>query len=203
MGNDTRENISVDRLRAGDRNEFAHLVESYSNPIYRLALNMLGSEEDAEDVLQETFIKVFKNVGNFEERSNLSTWIYRIAVNEALMILRKDKHKAASLDEPDDSSEDFDEPHEIVDWCCQPETTFLSDEVQGQLRQAIKLLPEKLRVVFVLRDMEDLSIRDTAATLNISEMAVKTRLLRARLKLRELLSEYFVERQSRQVSGEN
>jgi RNA polymerase sigma-70 factor, ECF subfamily len=125
MTETTREAISLELLKAGDRNEFARLVEAFTNPIYRLALNMLGTEQDAEDVLQETFIKVFKNVGDFEERSNLSTWIYRIAVNEALMILRKDKHKAASLDEPD-QNEDFDEPHELVDWCCQPEKTFLS-----------------------------------------------------------------------------
>jgi RNA polymerase sigma-70 factor, ECF subfamily len=196
---ETRDTISLEALKAGDRNEFARLVETFTNPIYRLALNMLGREQDAEDVLQETFIKVFKNVRDFEERSNLSTWIYRIAVNEALMILRKDKHKAASLDEPDPADE-VDEPRELVDWCCQPEKTFMSEEVQHQLQKAIKLLPEKLRVVFVLRDMEDLSIRETAQALSISEMSVKTRLLRARLKLRETLSQYFVEMQTRQES---
>lgn len=185
--------ISVEKLRSGDRAEFANLVDAFSNPIYRMALNMLGSEQDAEDVLQETFIKVFKNVRDFEERSSLSTWIYRIAVNEALMILRKDKHKAESLDEPDDV-DDVDEPREITDWCCQPEKTFMSEEMQKELQAAIKKLPEKLRLVFILRDMEDLSIRETAASLNITEMSVKTRLLRARLKLRELLSRYFSEK---------
>lgn len=199
MTDTTRESISLELLKAGDRNEFARLVDVFTNPIYRLAQNMLNSEQDAEDVLQETFIKVFKNVRDFEERSNLSTWIYRIAVNEALMILRKDKRKAASLDEPD-QDDDFDEPRELMDWCCQPEKTFLSEEVQEQLQKAIKLLPEKLRVVFILRDMEDLSIRETAQALNISEMSVKTRLLRARLKLREVLSQYFAEMQNRQGS---
>lgn len=199
MDETNKQDISLEKLRSGDRNEFARLVEAYTNPIYRLAINMLGTEQDAEDILQETFIKVFKNIHDFEERSNLSTWIYRIAVNEALMILRKDKHKAASLDEPDEN-EDIDDPKEITDWCCQPEQTFMSAEMQKQMEAAIKTLPEKLRLVFILRDMEDLSIRETASALNISEMAVKTRLLRARLKLREVLSLYFGEMQTRQVN---
>jgi RNA polymerase sigma-70 factor, ECF subfamily len=189
--------ISLDKLRAGDRAEFARLVEAFTNPIYRLAINMLGSEQDAEDILQETFIKVFKSVKNFEERSSLSTWVYRIAVNEALMLLRKSRVQTTSLDEADDDDA-IEEPQEITDWCCQPEQTFMSAEVQAQLEKAIRLLPEKLRLVFILRDMDDLSIKDTAIALNISEMAVKTRLLRARLKLRELLSQYFVESQSQQ-----
>ncbi len=193
--------ISLDKLRAGDRNEFARLVEVFTNPIYRLAINMVGSEQDAEDILQETFIKVFKNVKDFEERSSLSTWVYRIAVNEALMLLRKGKVKTTSLDETD-ADEEIEEPKEITDWCCQPEQSFMTAEVQKHLEKAIQLLPEKLRLVFILRDMEDLSIRDTAATLNITEMAVKTRLLRARLKLRELLSQYFVETQTKQVMEE-
>jgi RNA polymerase sigma-70 factor, ECF subfamily len=189
--------ISLERLQAGDRNEFARLVESYTNSVYRLAFNILGTDQDAEDVLQETFVKVLKNIGKFEERSNLTTWIYRIAVNEALMVLRKDKHVAASLDEPDENEEP-DAPKEVVDWCCQPEQRFMSGEVSSELDAAIKKLPEKLRVVFVLRDMEEISIKETAKTLNISEVAVKTRLLRARLQLRELLSRYFGEMQARQ-----
>ena len=200
MDETKNKDISLEKLRAGDRTEFANLVEAFTNPIYRLAINMLGTEEDAEDVLQETFIKVFKNVRDFEERSTLSTWIYRIAVNEALMILRKGKHKAESLDEPDDR-DNLEEPKEVIDWCCQPEKTFMSAEVQEQLESAIKLLPEKLRLVFILRDMDDLSIRETAEALNITEMAVKTRLLRARLKLREILSEYFGEMEKQ--TGEN
>ena len=185
-------------MRTGDRNEFARLVEVFTNPIYRLAINMLGSEQDAEDVLQETFIKVFKSVKTFEERSSLSTWVYRIAVNEALMLLRKSKVQTTSLDESDDD-ENLEEPKEITDWCCQPEQTFMSAEMRTQLEKAIRLLPEKLRLVFILRDMEDLSIKDTSTALNITEMAVKTRLLRARLRLREILSQYFAETQNQQV----
>ncbi len=185
--------ISLEKLRAGDKAEFAHLVEAYSVPIYRMAVRMLASEQDAEDVLQETFIKVLNGIGNFEGRSSLSTWIYRIAVNEALMVLRKGKRIADSLDEPDDP-EDSVEPREIVDWCCLPEESFLDAEVREKLDEAISLLPEKYRLVFILRDLEDLSIRDTAAMLGITEMSVKTRLLRARMQLRESLSKYFSER---------
>lgn len=168
------------------------MVEVYSSPIYRLALNMLGSEQDAEDVLQETFIKAFKGIQGFKEQSNLSTWIYRIAINEALMILRKARRIAGSLDDSDETDDDV-EPREVVDWCCLPEESFLREEVRNELDAAIKLLPEKLRIVFILRDMEDMSIRDTASTLGITEMAVKTRLLRARLQLRENLTRYFRE----------
>ncbi len=192
MSTTNKPEISLEKLRAGNRNEFARLVEGYTDPIYRLAINMLGNEQDAEDVLQETFVKILKHIDTFEERSALSTWIYRVAANEALMVLRKGKRKAESLDEPDDE-DSVDHPKEITDWCCQPEKTFMSVEVQQELDLAIKQLPEKLRLVFILRDMEDLSIKETADALNITEMAVKTRLLRARMKLREMLSQYFVE----------
>ena len=185
--------VSLEKLRSGDRAEFARFVEQYSSPIYRLALNMLGTEQDAEDVLQETFVKAFKGIEGFKELSSLSTWIYRIAINESLMILRKAKRIVGSLDDVDEYDENV-EPKEVVDWCCLPEESFLKAEVKGKLDEAIRLLPEKLRLVFILRDMEDLSIRETAATLGISEMAVKTRLLRARLHLREDLSSYFREK---------
>ena len=188
--------ISLDRLRSGDRSEYARLVEVYSTPIYRMALRMLPSEQDAEDVLQETFIKVMNCIQSFEERSNLSTWIYRIAINEALMMLRKGKRIAGSLDDQFDLDEPQEnmEPKEIIDWCCLPEESFLEDEVKTKLEEAIHSLPEKYRLVFIFRDLENLSIRDTAAALGITEMSVKTRLLRARLQLREMLSMYFSER---------
>lgn len=187
--------ISLEKLRSGDRAEFARMVEQYSSPIYRLALNMLGTEQDAEDVLQETFIKAFKGIQNFKELSSISTWIYRIAINESLMILRKAKRITTSLDDIEDN-EEAAEPKEVVDWGDLPEESALKDELKGKLDDAIRLLPEKLRMVFILRDMEDLSIRDTATALAITEMAVKTRLLRARLQLRENLSSYFREKLS-------
>lgn len=188
--------ISLDALKAGDRAEFARLVEMYSDQVYRLALKILGDAQDAEDVLQETFIKALRSVAGFEGRSSLSTWLYRIAVNEALMTIRRRKGETVSIDEEKEDSEGQTEPVEIVDWCCLPESEMMSAEARGFLDAAIQRLSPALSAVFVLRDIQGLSVRDTAETLNISEMAVKTRLLRARLKLREELSAYFGERLS-------
>lgn len=188
--------ISLDALKAGDRAEFARLVEMYSDQVYGLALKILGDAQDAEDVLQETFIKALRSVAGFEGRSSLSTWLYRIAVNEALMTIRRRKGETVSIDEEKEDSEGQTEPVEIVDWCCLPESEMMSAEARGFLDAAIQRLSPALSAVFVLRDIQGLSVRDTAETLNISEMAVKTRLLRARLKLREELSAYFGERLS-------
>jgi RNA polymerase sigma-70 factor (ECF subfamily) len=188
--------ISLDALKAGDRAEFARMVEVYSDQVYRLALKILGDAQDAEDVLQETFIKALRSVNGFEGRSSLSTWLYRIAVNEALMAIRRRKGATVSIDEEKEEEDGQTEPVEIVDWCCLPESEMMSAEARGFLDAAIQRLSPALSAVFVLRDIQGLSVRDTAETLNISETAVKTRLLRARLKLREELSAYFGERLS-------
>ena len=186
--------ISLEALQAGDRAEFARLVDVYSTPIYRLALKMLGNTQDAEDVLQATFLKAFQHLPGFEGRSSLSTWLYRIAANEALMQLRR-KRPAFSLDEePVDSDGEPQQPVELADWGALPESELLSGEAKKHLDRAIQSLPEKLRVVFLLRDIEGLSIKETSEALNLTETAVKTRLLRARLHLREQLSVYFGER---------
>ena len=186
--------ISVEALRSGDRAEFARFVETYSAQVYRLGLRILNDPQDAEDVLQETFLKAFKALPGFEGRSSLSTWLYRIAVNEALMVVRKRRPEAISVDE-DVQTEDGDmEPVQIVDWCCMPERELLSTEGRRFLDTAIQRLPATLKVVFILRDIEGLSIKETADTLNLSETAVKTRLLRARLNLREQLSVYYTDR---------
>jgi len=186
--------ISLAALQAGDRAEFARLVDVYSTPIYRLALKMLGNVQDAEDVLQATFLKAFQHLPGFEGRSSLSTWLYRIAANEALMQLRR-KRPAFSLDdEPADSDGEPQQPVEFADWGALPEKELLSGEAKKQLDRAIQSLPEKLRIVFLLRDVEGLSIKETSEALNLTETAVKTRLLRARLYLREQLSIYFGER---------
>lgn len=187
--------ISVEALRAGDREEFSRLVDTYSGPIYRLGLKMLGIPTDAEDMLQNTFLKVFQHLKEFEGRSNLSTWLYRIASNEALMLLRKHRPEitfSEAAPEDDDNSDYF--PAHFTDWCCLPEDEFLSSESQAALDRAIQQLPETLRIVFVLRDIEGLSIQETSQALDLSETAVKTRLLRARLRLREDLSTYYGER---------
>jgi RNA polymerase sigma-70 factor, ECF subfamily len=189
-------------LQAGDRAAFAQLVERYSAQVYRTALKILGDEQDAEDVLQETFLKAMRALPGFEGRSRLSTWLYRIAANEALMLVRKRKPEALSVDLEREDEDGQSEPVEIVDWCCLPEGDLLSAESRQALDQAAKKLSPALRAVFVLRDIEGLSVRDTAEALDISEVAVKTRLLRARLKLREELSAYFAERLSEERSVE-
>jgi len=186
--------ISLQALQAGDRAEFARMVDAYSGPIYRLALKMLGQDQDAEDVLQNTFLKALQHIDGFEGRSSLSTWLYRIAANEALMLLRKKRPEIEMTDtEPEDDLSEY-APTQFVDWCCLPEDETLSAEAKAQLDQAIQTLPETLRIVFLLRDIEGLSIQETSQALNLSETAVKTRLLRARLKLRERLSLYYGER---------
>jgi RNA polymerase sigma-70 factor, ECF subfamily len=184
--------ISTEALKASDREAFAKLVDETSGPIYRVVFHIVGTEQDAEDALQDTFLKAYRALPNFEGRSSLKTWLYRIAVNEALMLVRKRKPQAMSVDE----SESFDpetegEGMEIVDFCCLPEGELLSSESRIFLDAAIRNLPENLRIVFVMRDLEGLSIQDTAEALNLSENNIKVRLLRARLRLRQELSVYF------------
>lgn len=181
-------------LQAGDRAEFALFIETYSGQIYRLALKMLQNPQDAEDILQETFIKAYKALPKFEGRSSLSTWLYRIATNEALMFLRKKRPEQVSVDEPLENEEGDERPRQIIDWCCLPENELMSSESRANLDHSVQQLPDSLRAVFLLRDIEGLSTRETAEVLDISESAVKTRLSRARFRLRELLSAYFSER---------
>jgi RNA polymerase sigma-70 factor (ECF subfamily) len=186
---------SIELLKKQDREAFAQLVDLTSAPIYRLALRMLNDEQDAEDVLQETFIKAYQALPGFEGRSSLKTWLFRIATNEALMLLRKRKPQQAVM-EIDREDEEVEEPKEIVDWCCIPEPELMTLETRKKLEEAASHLSEGLRAVFLLRDVEGLSGEETAAILNVSVDVVKTRLLRARLKLREELSVYFGERLS-------
>jgi RNA polymerase sigma-70 factor, ECF subfamily len=190
----TKETFSLEALRAGDRAEFARLVETYSGVIYRLALKMLNNPQDAEDVLQETFLKAYRHLKGFDGRSSLSTWLYRIATNEALMFLRRHKQIPVSIEEPAEADDEEQEPLQIVDWCCMPEQEMMSAEARAQLDRAVESLPHTLRVVFLLRDIEGLSTQETGEVLGLSEMAVKTRLSRARLRLREILSGYYGER---------
>lgn len=194
MDKTTSNEISLEALIAGDRAEFARLVDEYSSPIYRLGLRMLGNPQDAEDVLQNTFINVLTHIQNFEGRSSLATWLYRIASNEALMLIRKKKPEV-NLDDVEGGDEDEDlKPAQFVDWSGLPEDELLSGEGKKFLDGTINDLPETLRIVFLLRDIEGLSIKETAEALNLTETNVKTRLLRARMALREELSKYYGER---------
>ena len=179
------------RLKAGDQAAYAQLVEENASSIYRLALRLMGNEADAEDVLQETFLSAFKSIDRFEGRSSLSTWLYRIASNAALMRLRRNEPEQVSVDEPVEREDGDPMPRQFFDFCCLPEDDLLREEAREQMKQAIDELPPTLRSVFVLRDIEGLSTAETAEALDLSVSAVKSRLMRARLKLRDQLSLYF------------
>lgn len=189
----TSTTISIDALRSRDRDAFTNFVDQTSGQIYHLLLRMLANEQDAEDALQETYIKAYQALPRFEGRSSLKTWLYRIATNEALMVLRKRKPQPQTV-EIDREDEELEEPKEIVDWCCLPERELLDQETRAKLTMAAQKLSDNLKTVFLLRDVEGLSGEDTAEILGLSIDVVKTRLLRARLKLREELSAYFAEK---------
>lgn len=186
-----KDKISISRLQAGDQAEFAKLVETYSELIYRLAIKMLANEQDAEDVLQETFLKAFRSIQTFKGESNISTWLYRIATNEALMLIRKRKPENQQLDIDNGNEEEEITPLEVVDWGELPEEQLLSDESIAYLNKLVQNLSPALRIVFILRDVLEQSVRETAEVLDISENAVKTRLSRARFQLRQSLSVFF------------
>jgi RNA polymerase sigma-70 factor, ECF subfamily len=186
-------------LKRGDKHAFALMVDAHSDKIYRLALKMLGDEQDAEDVLQETFIKALKNIHNFEGRSKVSTWLYRIAVNESLMLLRKRKEVVVDIDQDFETDDGDLMPRQITDWCCLPEKELMSGETRHAIDQAIQTLSDANRVAFLLRDVEGLSTQEAAEVLNISESAIKVRLMRARMALRESLTGYFADKMQSKV----
>lgn len=168
------------------------MVERYSGTVYNLALRLMHNDPmEAEDVLQETFISAYRALNRFEGRSLLSTWLYRIAYNAALMRLRKRELPTVSIDEPLENEEGDPIPRQLVDWSTVPDQVVLNGELRKMLDRAVAALPETLRSVFVLRDIEGLSTAETAAILDLTETNVKVRLHRARLALREQLSEYF------------
>jgi len=186
------ENALVAEARAGNAESFATLINQYDRHIYRLALNITGNQEDAEDVLQESFLKAYSNLDRFQGDSRFYTWLVRIAVNEALMKLRKRRGASwVSLDEPVETNDRSLMPREIEDWADNPEQSYAKAELQDILNQAVEKLEPQFRTVFVLRDVEDFSTEETAKMLGLSVPAVKSRLLRARLRLRERLNKYF------------
>jgi len=181
----------VAKAQAGDNEAFAALVERYQNKIYRLAKNITQNNEDAEDVLQEAFLKAYSHLDTFQRNAKFYTWIVRIAVNEALMKLRKRKSdRTVPLDEPLDTGEETVN-REIAVWEDNPETRYSQEEIQQILDEAVESLKPDFRAVFALRDIEELNTEETAETLGISVPAVKSRLLRARLALREKLTRKF------------
>jgi RNA polymerase sigma-70 factor, ECF subfamily len=186
------EHLLVAAAKAGDVAAFEELVSRYERKIYRLTLNITGNREDAEDAMQDAFLKSFSHLKTFQGDSRFYTWLVRIAANEALMRLRKRRPNQFSLDEPVAGDEDL-MPRELRDWGPGPEQRFAQTEMREILSSVIEQLEPDYRTVFVLRDIEELSTEDTASALGISVPAVKSRLLRARLKLRQKLDRYFKE----------
>jgi RNA polymerase sigma-70 factor (ECF subfamily) len=181
----------VARAQGGDQAAFTALVDHYQRKIYRIGKNITQNNEDAEDVLQETFLKAYEHLAGFQGNSKFYTWIVRIAVNEALMKLRKRKgDRFVSLDEPIETGEE-EVKREIAVWEDNPEQRYSREEMQRILDEAVDDLKPDFRTVFVLRDIEELSTEETAEALGISVPAVKSRLLRARLALREKLTRQF------------
>jgi RNA polymerase sigma-70 factor, ECF subfamily len=185
------ETALVAQAQQGSVEAFTELVNRYEGNIFRLARHITQSSEDAEDVLQETFLKAYEHLKDFQGNSKFYTWLVRIAVNQSLMKLRKRKSDASvSLDDPFDTGEE-NLTREIAVWEPNPEQTYSREEIREILEKAIESLPPAFRTVFSLRDIEGLSTEETATMLNLSIPAVKSRLLRARLRLREKLTRYF------------
>ncbi len=185
------ESTLVAQTREGDAQAFTALVKRYESKIFRLAQHITQNREDAEDVLQETFLKAYEHLDQFQGNSKFYTWIVRIAVNQALMKLRKRRSdKTVSIDESIDTGEDT-VVREIAAWDENPEQHYSREELGEILSSAIESLAAPYRAVFILRDMEELSTEETAEALDLSIPAVKSRLLRARLQLRDKLTRYF------------
>ena len=181
----------VARVRDGDVSAYDTLVRKYERQIFRIAQHITQNREDAEDVMQDAFLKAYEKLDQFQGNSKFYTWLVRIAVNESLMRLRKRRTgKMVSIDE-DIETEEGSVPRDLADWAPDPEQNYTQAELARILRKTIKGLPPGFRVVFVLRDVDGLSTEETAETLGLSVPAVKSRLLRARLQLRERLSRYF------------
>lgn len=190
-GSTIDEGTLVAQTREGDARAFTALVKRYEGKIFRLAQHITQNREDAEDVLQETFLKAYEHLDQFQGNSKFYTWIVRIAVNQALMKLRKRRtDKTVSIDESIDTGEDT-VAREIAAWDESPEQRYSREELGEILSSAIDSLAAPYRAVFVLRDMEELSTEETAQALDLSIPAVKSRLLRARLQLRDKLTRYF------------
>lgn len=192
----TDEMALVNAAKAGDMAAFEELVRRYDRNVFRIAQHITQNREDAEDVVQDAFLKSYENLQQFQGQSKFYTWLVRIAVNEALMRLRKRRPgREVSLDE-DVKTEEDSMPREIADWSPNPEQQYNQAELREILTRTIQGLPPSFRTVFVLRDVEGLSTEETADALDLSIPAVKSRLLRARLQLRERLNKYFKARRS-------
>lgn len=178
--------------RAGKTEAFITLLNQYSSRVYRLALQFTSNREDAEDVLQEVSLKAFANLSEFRGDSRFYTWVVRITVNEALTKLRRRRsERQISLDEPVERDESNFMPRELESWGDNPEQCYATSELQKILAEAMDKLEPQYRMVFTLRDIEQISTEETAQMLGLPVPTVKSRLMRARLKMRERLNRHF------------
>jgi RNA polymerase sigma-70 factor, ECF subfamily len=185
--------VLVTRAQAGDTTAFDELVNRYADKVHRLTYKVLRHEEDAADALQDAFLSAYRNLPRFKGESTFSTWLYRVAMNAALMRLRKRREGMVSLEQPGDR-EGVRAPLQIADWARTPAEDLLNAELREALQRAVDALPEDLAKVFVLREWEGNSNAEVAEILEISIPAVKSRLHRARVALRDFLNRYFAER---------
>ena len=181
----------VEKAKLGDTKAFEELMKRTQDKIYNLGIKFFGNKEDAADLLQETYIKAYESLPNFEGKSSFSTWLYRIATNFALMKLRKEKMKKVSIEELKEISDGSKDSIDFYDWSENPYLHYKNEELKEILNEAINSLPPKYKTIFILHDIEGLSIQEVAKILSLSVPTVKTRIHRSRLYLREKLSEYF------------
>ncbi len=181
----------IARVKKGDYDAFERLVRKYEARIFHHCLKFLNNQDEAEDILQETFLQVYKSLDSFRGEAAFSTWLIKIATNNCLMKIRKKKKvDIVSIDKPIEI-DGSQLPREIVDWSKNPFSQVSNDEIRAVLDQAISGLPEDKRVILVLKDVEGFSNIEIAEMLGISVAAVKSRLHRARLYVRDIISKYF------------
>ena len=186
---DSPEGRLIGRVIEGEHEAFAELIRPYERAVYLSALSILKNETDAEDVAQEAVLKAFRGIARFRRESKFSTWLIQITINEAKMKLRKDRrHLYESVDEAQQNDAGDYIPRDFADWREIPSAALEQSELRKALRDALDALPEKYRSILILRDVQQLSIRETAKVLGISEANVKTRLSRARLQMRDSLA---------------
>jgi RNA polymerase sigma-70 factor, ECF subfamily len=183
----------VEKIKSGDYDAFSDMVNRYEGKVYRLAIRMLRNQEDAEDALQETFLQVYRGVKDFEGRSSFSTWLFRLATNVCLMKIRSRKIEPSKLLPLEDYTpqHEKDKNPQLQEWPEKPEEILLNKESREKMLEALDKLAPEYRAVFVLRDIEGFTNAETGEALGISVAAVKSRLHRARLHLREKLTVYF------------
>jgi len=193
---DLTDDVLVREAQQGDTRAFDELVVRYRDKVYRLAYKILRNEDDASEALQDAFTSAFRGLKNFKSESTFSTWLYRVATNASLMKYRKRRDDHVSLEQSQSPQRDA-EPMSIPDWSQQPLEELLDAETREVMEEGLRRLPEDLRTVFILRDEEGYSNAEVAQMLDLTVAAVKSRLHRARIALRDRLDRYFSGRMTR------